>query len=434
MKSRQAHIPIILAILLGIICGQFTRLQVGGDSFGFGGVGGLALIDVYGFMGSLFLRALQMLIVPLVVSAVITGVAGLALDHSFGRLGWRTLAYYTVSGTIAILTGLALVNLIGPGRLPEATAQRLLGEGTSRQISESLGSASGADFVSVFLRMVPPNLFEAAGDNGQLIGLIFFGMLFGYFLTRLPDDKSGPVLGFAQGVYDVMILLTDWVLKFAPLGIFGLVAKVSSTTTPADVASLALFGATVLAALLLHGLVTLPLILRWVARVRPWAHLRAMGPALLTAFSTSSSNAALPVSIDCLERRSGVSRKTISFVIPIGASINTDGTALYECVAVLFIAQLAGVELSAAQQFLVVLMSLLTGFGMAGIPSASLVAIMVILSALQLPVEAVGILLVFDRLLDMARTTLNVFGDSCGAVLIARLEGEETRVSVPASS
>ena len=430
MKAKQSHLPIILSIVLGVVAGQLTRLEVGGTVFGFGGIASIPLVEAYGFVGSLFLRALQMLIVPLVVSAVVTGVAGLARDHSFSRLGWRTLAYYTGTGTIAILTGLLLVNLVGPGNVPLETSRRLLGEGAGRQVAESLGSASGSDFVSVFLRMVPPNLFDAARDNGQLIGLIFFGMLFGYFLTRIPGEKSAPVLAFAQGVYDVMILLTDWVLKFAPIGVFGLVAKVSSTTTPADVVSLALFGATVLAALLIHGLVTLPLLLRIIARVNPWAHYRAMAPALLTAFSTSSSNASLPVSIDCLETRSGVSRKTISFVIPIGASINTDGTALYECVAVLFIAQLAGIQLTLAQQFLVVLMSLLTGFGMAGIPSASLVAIMVILTALKLPVEAIGVLLVFDRLLDMARTTLNVLGDSCGALMIARLEGEKTRVGL----
>ena len=430
MKAKHAHLPVILAIVLGIAIGQLTRLEVGGLQFGFGGIAGVSLIEIYGFVGSLFLRALQMLIVPLVVSAVVTGVAGLARDHSFSRLGWRTLAYYTSTGTIAIVTGLFLVNLVGPGRVSPETSARLLGDESGKKIAESLGTASGSDFVSVLLRMVPPNLFEAASDNGQLIGLIFFAMLFGYFLTKIPEEKSTPVFGFAQGVYDVMILLTDWVLKFAPIGVFGLVAKVSSTTTPQDVGSLALFGATVLAALLLHGLVTLPLLLRFIARVNPWAHYRAMGPALLTAFSTSSSNASLPVSIDCLENRTGVSRKTISFVVPIGASINTDGTALYECVAVLFIAQLAGVELTLAQQFLVVVMSLLTGFGMAGIPSASLVAIMVILAALKLPVEAIGVLLVFDRILDMARTTLNVLGDSCGALMIARLEGEKTHVAL----
>ncbi|MDX6766002.1 MAG: dicarboxylate/amino acid:cation symporter [Candidatus Methylacidiphilales bacterium] len=426
--TAPAHWPIALAILLGIGCGQLTRLGVGGSTFGFGGIGGISLVEAYAFLGSLFLRALQMLIVPLVFSAVISGVAGLARDHSFSRLGWRTLAYYLGTGTLAIVTGLLLVNLLGPGRVDPATAQRLLGSTAGEQVVQSLGTASGADFVTVFLRMVPPNLLEAARDNGQLIGLIFFGMLFGYFSTKLPEELSTPVLAFARGVYEIMILLTEWVLKFAPIGVFGLVAKVSSTTTPADVLSLALFGGTVLAALLIHGLVTLPLLLRFIARVNPWAHYRAMGPALLTAFSTSSSNAALPVSMDCLEHRSGVSRKTISFVIPIGASINTDGTALYECVAVLFIAQLAGVDLSLAQQALVVLMALLTGFGMAGIPSASLVAIMVILQALHLPVEAVGVLLVFDRILDMARTTLNVFGDSCGALMIARLEGEKTFV------
>lgn len=427
MKT-PAHLPVLAAIVLAVIAGQLTRLGVGGEVFGFGGIAGVPWVKIYDFVGTLFLRALQMLIVPLIASAVVTGVAGLARDHAFSRLGLRTLAYYLGTGTLAILTGLVLVNWIGPGRVDAATSERLLGLHTDTKVAESLGSASAGDFVAVLQRMVPPNLLEAASSNSQILGLIFFAMLFGYFLTRLPEENGNAVLRVVQGVYDIMLLMTEWVLKFAPVGIFGLVAKVSSTTTPADFGNLALFGGTVLAALLLHGLITLPLLLRTVARVRPWAHYRAMAPALLTAFSTSSSNATLPVSMECLETRTGVSRRTIGFVIPIGASVNTDGTALYECVAVLFIAQLAGVDLSLGQQMLVVLMALLTGFGMAGIPSASLVAIMVILSALNLPVEAVGVLLVFDRLLDMVRTTLNVLGDSCGALLIARLEGEKTKV------
>jgi Na+/H+-dicarboxylate symporter len=222
-----------------------------------------------------------------------------------------------------------------------------------------------------------------------------------------------------------MMRITEWVMRFAPLGEFALVGKVVATTGMAAFQPLLLFFLTVLAGLVLHFLVVLPAILLFIARVNPWRHYQAMAPALLTAFSTASSSATLPVTMDCVERQAGVSNRTSSFVLPLGATVNMDGTALYECVAAMFIAQAYGVELSFAQQLLVVALALLTSIGVAGIPAASLVAITIILTAVGLPVEAVGMILAVDRVLDMCRTAVNVFSDSCGAVVVARLEGED---------
>jgi len=219
--------------------------------------------------------------------------------------------------------------------------------------------------------------------------------------------------------------MTDWVMRFAPLGVFALVAKVVTTTGLDAFAPLLRFFVTAAAALGVHFLVTLPLILLLVARVPPWRHYRAMLPALLTAFSTASSSATLPITMDCVEKNAGVSNRTTSFVLPLGATVNMDGTALYECVAALFIAQAYGLELTFAQQFTVVLVALLTSIGVAGIPAASLVAITIILGAIGLPAEAIGLILAVDRVLDMMRTSVNVFSDSCGAVVIGRLEGEQ---------
>jgi len=230
-------------------------------------------------------------------------------------------------------------------------------------------------------------------------------------------------------VYEVMMLITDWVMKFAPIGVFALVAKVVASTGFGAFKPLALFFVTVLAALAVHFFVVMPLLLRVFGRVNPLRHYRAMAPALLTAFSTSSSSATLPLTLECVEKNAGVSNRTSSFVLPLGATINMDGTALYECVAAMFIAQAYGVELGFAAQFTVVMVALLTSIGVAGIPAASLVAISIILATIGLPAEAIGLILAVDRILDMCRTTVNVFSDSCGAVLIARSEGEQDILS-----
>jgi Na+/H+-dicarboxylate symporter len=222
-----------------------------------------------------------------------------------------------------------------------------------------------------------------------------------------------------------MILITDFIMKFAPIGVFALVAKVVAATGFDAFAPLAQFFGSVLAALAVHFFIVMPFLLRTLAGVNPIDHYRAMAPALLTAFSTSSSSATLPLTLECVEKNAGVSNRTSSFVLPLGATINMDGTALYECVAAMFIAQAYGIHLGFAEQFTIVLVALLTSIGVAGIPAASLVAISIILAAIGLPAEAIGLILAVDRILDMCRTTVNVFSDSCGAVIIARTEGEK---------
>jgi len=271
-----------------------------------------------------------------------------------------------------------------------------------------VGERSAGDLWGIFLRMVPANIVAAAAD-GQMLGIIFFSILFGYFISRMEPSRRGTLEGFFQGMYEVMLALTRFIMLFAPIGVFGLVARVVLKTDLADLAGpLLRFSLVVLFALALHFLVTMPLVLRFVARVNPAAHYRAMAPALLTAFSTSSSSATLPVTMECVQDRAGVSNRVSSFALPLGATVNMDGTALYECVAAMFIAQAYGVELGFTAQFTVVITALLTSIGVAGVPSASFVAIAVILNAVGLPLEALGLLFVFDRILDMCRTSVNV--------------------------
>ncbi len=426
MRRLPLPAQILLALGLAIIFGQLTRLGVGWENFGFVTFLGLPVVEIYGFIGQLFLRALQMLVVPLIAAAVITGLANLAGEKAFWRLGGKTAAYYLSTSFLAILTGLVLVNWWQPGRLPEEATGAVFGlQASPEEMAARIGERGAGDVVGIFQRMIPTNIFETASQNSQMLGLLFFSLLFGYFLSRLASPGGRAVRDFFAGVYEVMLAMTQWVMRFAPLGIFGLVAGVSSSTAPAQFVHLFGFFFCVLVALALHGGVVLPLLVRGLAGLSPWQHARAMGPALLTAFSTSSSSATLPLTLRCLEERAAVSHRTASFVTPLGATINMDGTALYECVAVLFLAQLYGLELSLGQQILVVVLALATSIGVAGVPSASLVAIVVILGAVGLPLEGIGILLVFDRLLDMARTAVNVWSDACGAVIIAHSEGEE---------
>ncbi len=395
---------------------------------------GLRFYDVYAFLGTLFLNALKMLIVPLIMSSIITGVAGIGDSGSMGRLGGKTLLYYLTTSLFAILVGLLLVNLVAPGIVDGEPARDIIPfEVDTADIAERVEGRGMGDVVNIFLRMVPTNVVSAAAQ-GQMLGLIFFSLLFGYFMTRIESSLSRTLQDFWQGMLAVMMQITEWVMMFAPIGVFALVAKVVASTGFAAFGPLLAFFLTVLSALAVHFLVTLPLILALVARVNPIRHYYAMVPALLTAFSTASSSATLPVTMECVEVRAGVSNRTTSFVLPLGATVNMDGTALYECVAAIFIAQAFGLQLGFAEQFTVVLIALLTSIGVAGIPAASLVAITIILTAIGLPVEAVGLILAVDRILDMCRTSVNIFSDSCGAVVIGRLEGEQGILQEPPAS
>jgi len=422
MPKLALHWQIAIAISLAVIAG----LLGGADAE----IAGIKLLAIYAFLGTLFLNALKMLIVPLVSASIISGMAGIGGDN-LERLGGKTLLFYATSSLIAILIGLTVVNIIQPGvGDTEALAASLSSD--NAELNATLAKVEGrsaADIVQVFERMIPPNVIAAAA-NGQMLGLIFFSLLYGFFLARSDSEHAEVQLNFWQGLMDIMTSMTMWVMKFAPIGVFGLVAKtVAGTGFDAFAPMLKFFFATALA-LVLHAFVAMPLVLRYLGKVRPVKHYQAMAPAILTAFSTASSSATLPLTMECVQDKSGVSKRTSGFVLPLGATVNMDGTALYECVAAMFIAQVYGLDLSFAQQFTVVMVALLTSIGVAGIPAASLVAISVILGTIGLPLEGIGLLLVTDRILDMMRTAVNVFSDSCAAVVIARSEGEETFIAI----
>lgn len=411
----QIAIAIGLAIVSGLVFSPDTHLL------------GVGFADICAFLGTLFLNGLKMVIVPLVMSSIICGVANMGTGDGLGRLGGKTILFYMSSSLLAILVGLVFVNILAPGIVDGEPAHERLNLSATEDVNATLAKVEGrgtGDIAAVFLRMLPPNIVSAAAD-GQMLGLICFALLFGFYMLKIEPENRNTLKSFWQGVFDVMMHITMLIMRFAPLGVFGLVAGTVLMTGFEAFKPLFVFFITVVLALATHMFVTMPILLKNIAKVKPARHFRAMAPALLTAFSTASSSGTLPVTMECVEKNAGVSNKTTSFVLPLGATINMDGTALYECVAAMFIAQAYGLDLTFGTQFLIVLMALLTSIGVAGIPSASLVAITIILSAVGLPLEGVGLLLVTDRILDMLRTGVNVFSDSCCAVVIAKTEGEE---------
>jgi len=413
----KLHWQILIALALAVVAGLLTGTEAA--------LFGVTFYSMFDFVGILFLNALKMLIVPLIVSSIIVGIAGIGGSQNLGKLGGKTLLYYLSTSLLAILVGLMVVNTVAPGIVGGQPAKDLIGFTTDVSTFEDKVTGKGTgDVVEVFLRMVPTNVVAAAA-SGQMLGLIFFSLLYGFFMTRIASAYAEAQFNFWQGMSEVMLKITDLIMRFAPLGVFALVAKVVAGTGFDAFVPLAAFFFSVVAALAIHFLITLPLLLYLVGGVNPIRHFKAVGSALLTAFSTASSSATLPITMECVEKNAGVSNRTTSFILPLGATVNMDGTALYECVAAMFIAQAYGLELSFASQFTIVLIALLTSIGVAGIPAASLVAISIILAAMGLPVEGIGLILAVDRVLDMMRTATNVWSDSAGAVIIGKLQGEQ---------
>jgi len=419
MTKLKLHWQILIAIISAILVGMVVDKDTA--------IGGIVFYNVFNFLGTLFLNALKMIIVPLVLSSIICGMASISSSKDLGRLGGKTIGFYMLSSLLAILIGLAFVNMFTPGIIDGEPAGSKLNLSSPAEVSAQLDRVEGrgaGDIADVFLRMVPPNIIKAAA-NGQMLGLIFFGLLFGYYMSRIDGELKRTLDNFWQGIFQTMMAITLFVMKFAPIGVFGLVAKTIAATGFSAFKPLLLFFITVFLALAFHMFITLATLLKLIGRVNPLRQYSVMAPAMLTAFSTASSSGTLPITLECVKKGAGVSDKTTSFVLPLGATINMDGTALYECVAAMFIAQAYGLDLTFTTQFTIVLVALLTSIGVAGIPAASLVAIAVILGAIGLPLEGIGMLLVTDRILDMLRTAVNVFSDSCCAVIIAKTEGED---------
>ncbi|HSL17660.1 MAG TPA: dicarboxylate/amino acid:cation symporter [Methylomirabilota bacterium] len=403
----QLHAQVGIALVAGFLAGIGIRMLVAA------GVPAEPVGEAIGVVGDIFLRLLKMIIIPLIFTSLVCGVASLGDARSVGRVGLRTMLYYTMSTTLAILVGLTLVNIFRPGRY--------LDIGVAQALPEGLDSTSQS-LAQFLLNMVPDNVIGAMA-RGDVLPVIFFAILFGLFLIRLNGPNVEAVHRVLEGALEVIQALTLAIVKLAPIGIFALLAREVVRSGPELIVKLLPYFATVGGGLLIHAFVTLPVILLVFGRRNPLDYFRTVLPAVATAFSTASSSATLPLSMECAEKGAGVKRGVSSFVLPLGATVNMDGTALYEAVAALTIAQMYGVGLTMPQQALVLLTALLASVGAAGIPMAGLVMMVVVLEAVGLPIEGIATIIAVDRVLDMMRTSTNVWSDLVGTAVIDRFEG-----------
>ncbi len=399
MKKIELHWQILVALILGVVSGVWLPEYV----------------KYISWMGDLFMRALLMVIIPLILTSIISGIVNIGSLKKLGNIGLKTISYYIASSVFAIVTGLFMVNILKPG----------VGADLGFESEVEGLSLSKESFGQTLLNIIPTNVVQAMVEN-HILSVIFFAILMGLFITKISKKHKKLYIKLFNGGFELMMKITEFVIKFTPYGVFGIVAyQVAQQKDLTEVAGrLGLYMVAVILALIIHSCITLPVILKFVGNINPFSHFRAMSVPLLTAFSTSSSSATLPLTMEAVEHKAGVSNKITSFVLPLGATINMDGTALYECVAAIFIAQAYGIDLVFGEQIIVVLTALLASIGAAGIPMAGLVMITVILSAVNLPLEGVGLILAVDRVLDMFRTSVNVWSDSCGTVVIAKSEGE----------
>ncbi len=386
---------IIIGVIAGVISGWFY---------------GSAMQNI-AWLGTLFLNALKMMIIPLILAAVISGVASLGDVRKLGRIGGVAVFYYASTTALAVLIGLVMVNLIQPGVGLELQ---------STEIPERVQGKEDVGVDDILLSMVSPNLVASAADM-QLLPLILFAILFSAALTTV-GRKGEHVIAFFDGVNEAMMKVVVWIMYFAPIGIFALVAARlgqagGGEAFLAEIRAVGLHVVTVLSGLAVH-FVVLAVILALVAR-RGLDYLVTMMRALLTAFGTASSSATLPLTMECV-RENKVDERAVRFVLPLGSTVNMDGTALYEAAAVLFIAQAYGIDLTMGQQAIVFVTATLAAIGAAGIPEAGLVTMVIVLSAVGLPLEGIGLLLAVDWFLDRFRTTVNVWGDSVGAAVVHR--------------
>ncbi len=422
---RELHWQIAIGIALALVYGIAVRLIWPMSDLEQEREAVLAIwqsaASPFKFLGDLFIRALKMIIIPLVVLSVVTGIRNIGDTSALGRTGARTVAYYIMTTFLAVLAGLIVVNVIDPG----------VGVSFDYPRGERIDPKPISD---VFANMIPTSILKAFANNDMLPS-IFVSLLVGTGLLAI-GERGEPLAKLFDAGNALVLKVTDWIMATAPVGVGALFV---ATLLDPKIADLPLFfqnlGAymlAVVAGLGVHAVVVLPLLLWVFAKRSPLQFARAMAPSLLTAFSTASSSATYPVTLDCVTDRAGVSRKSASFVLPLGATINMDGTALYEAVAAIFIANVLGVDLSFGQQVIIAVTATLAAIGAAGVPSAGLVTMIIVLESVGLPAEAYGLVVAVDRILDMCRTTVNVWGDAIGAAIVDHSSSNESHLKTEA--
>lgn len=404
--------PLHTQILLGLVLGAVAGILVG------------ERIGVIKPVGDVFIKLITMIVVPLVFASILVGVASLGDLAKLGRIGLKTVAYYLVTTSIAITIGLALANLVKPGsRLDPTVSEELLSDFAGAAQVNIEAATEKPSVVDTLIDIIPTNPVSSMAD-ANMLQIIFFALVFGIALTYMERSKAEPVIAFMDTVNEAMIQLVHLVMKIAPYGVFALVAAIIGQYGVGILQTLVVYSVVVVVGLAIHGAVVYPAAVKIFSGMSPVWFFKGIAPAQLVAFSTSSSNATLPVTMECAEENLGVSEEVSAFVLPLGATINMDGTALYQGVATIFIAQVYGLDLTLGQQLMVVLTATLASIGAAGVPGVGMITLALVLQTVGVPLEGLALILGVDRILDMCRTAVNITGDSSCAVVVAATENE----------
>jgi len=429
MKNLALHWKIIIGMTLGVVFGLLA-ITIGWDQF---------TSDWIKPFGTIFINLLKLIAVPLVFASLIKGVASLSDISKLSRIGSKTIALYLTSTVIAVTIGLLIVNTIQPGKYFSEEKRIEFKEKFATKTEAKMEAAAQVNDqgpLQFMVDIVPQNFISAATDNSNMLQVIFFAILFGMAMIMLPDEKTVYVKGFFDGVNDVILQIVDMIMTMAPYGVFALLASLMVDFSDGDIrnvielfSALGLYSLAVIIGLLTMILVVYPIILKMFTKMNYFDFFKGILPAQMLAFSTSSSAATLPVTMERCEDHLGVSEEISSFVLPLGATINMDGTSLYQAVAAVFIAQAFGIDLDLTQQLTIVLTATLASIGAAAVPGAGLVMLVIVLGAVGMDPEGVALIFAVDRILDMLRTVVNVTGDATVATVIASSEGQLRDVS-----
>jgi len=373
--------------------------------------------------GDIFIRLLNMIAVPLVFASLIVGAASLTDLKHVARVGGKTITIFMFTTVLAITIGLVMANVIQPGHFMPPETKDMLLQTYSDEASAKIEQNVSVNIIDFFVNIVPRNPFKAIAD-GDFLQVVFFAILTGVFLTQVPKDKSQTVINFFEGLSSAMILLVEKVMYIAPYAVFALISATVAEFGVSILQTLLMYSITVLLGLLIMLVVVYPTLLKTIARQKVFPFYKALRQVMVVAFSTSSSAATLPLEIEVAEKRLGVPNKIASFVLPLGATINMDGTALYQAVAAMFIAQVYGIEMDLTKQVTIVVTAVLASIGTAPVPGVGLIMLIIVLRSVGIPEEGIALILGVDRLLDMARTVPNIISDSFTAVTVAKSEGE----------
>ena len=425
MKKLALHTKILIGMTLGLVFGMVALEYPGLSSF---------TLDYIKPIGTIFIRSLKMVAVPLVLASLIIGVANIGDISKLSRMGGKTLAIFIVTTVISITIGLTLVAVLKPGhKLPEETRQNLM----ALYDANAESKISVADQVKTrgplqpLVDMVPDNVFLASTQNGRMLQIVFFALLVGIALLQIPKKKGKTVIRFFNGINEVIIKIVQYIMLIAPYGVFALIASLIIDIAGNNpnkawelLYALLWYTITVVLGMFIMMSVIYPILIRYFSRIKYLDFFKGVRPAMLLGFSTSSSTATLPVTMDRVEKHLGVSEEVSSFVLPLGATINMNGTSLYQGVSAIFIAQAMGLDLPISSQLMIVLTATLAAVGTAGVPGAGLVMLVIVLEAVGIPAAGIALIMAPERILDMIRTMVNITGDASVAVVVASTEGE----------